>query len=388
MVFPKFKPLHRVLLSVLLFCLFYYSPLQAEPGITENAIILGQSCALSGPAEDLGKSMKAGIIAALEQSNTEKTIQNKKVILISKDDYYEPGQAIKNTKALIEQKNVFLLIGEVGTPTSKAAAPIAQKAGVPFLAPYTGARFLRHPVKKTIINIRAGYDEETRKIAEYLVETKKFSKIACFYQNDSYGKAGLDGIKNALADYGIKLIAQDTYERNTVAVMGGVLRIRKASPEAVLIVGSYQPCAEFIKLARVNGMTDTVFCSLSFAGSESLKNALRKIEKNIIISQVFPSFHNSDLPIANEYLQAMKNFQPDHKPGYISFEGYIAGRFFIHVAQSLNKKLTRRNFIEYIENKKKFNIGGIQMNFSQDDHQGLDAIYLTRILNGKIVGLD
>ncbi|MCP3874099.1 MAG: ABC transporter substrate-binding protein [Desulfobacteraceae bacterium] len=378
----------KIFIFLILFSLSYFISVYAkEPGISDNLILLGQSCALSGPSEDLGKGMRTGLISAFEQSNINGGVNGRQVRLLSKDDYYEPGQAIKNTNDLIFTHDVFALIGEVGTPTSRVVVPIVEEANVPFIAPFTGARFLRTPFKKQVINIRAGYDEETQKLVTYLIEKKRFNKIACFYQNDSFGVAGLNGVKSALKKYGMELVALETYQRNTVAVMGGFLRIRKADPEAIIIVGSYQPCAEFIKLGKSKGMKDVTYCSLSFVGSNALKRTLRNSTENVIISQVFPSPFNKNLDVVNNYFDAMEKFHPEQELSYITFEGYIAGRFFIEVIKGIDKNLTRKKFIQHIEQTKTFNIGGIKLEFGSKDHQGLDDTYLTEIKNNKIVSL-
>ncbi len=384
----NFYNLYQKIYFLLLIIIWSISPdttLASDSEITDNAIILGQSCALSGPSEDLGKEMRAGIISAFDQENIKGGIHGRQIKLISKDDYYEPGQAIKNTLDLIANEKVFALIGEVGTPTSRVVLPIIKKEKVPFIAPFTGARFLRSPISKEVINIRAGYDEETKKIITHLVKSKQFKRIACFYQDDSFGLAGLQGVKKALSSYQMELVAQETYQRNTVAVMGGFLRIQQSDPDAIILVGPYQPCAEFIKLGKTRGMEKVTYCALSFVGSNALKVALRNFTDNIIISQVMPSPFNQDLDIAKKYSDAMQHFYPELNLSYISFEGYIAGRFFIKIAKEIGKDLTREKFIDYIENKKTFNIDGLILTFGANDHQGLDDTYLTYIKTGKIV---
>jgi hypothetical protein len=103
-------------------CMFmeaFFTNAFAEDGVTVDKILLGQSCAMSGPAKDLGTKMQAGLLAYLGKANNEGGINGRKISLISKDDGYEPDCAIANTRDLIEKDKVFLLIGEVGTPTSK-----------------------------------------------------------------------------------------------------------------------------------------------------------------------------------------------------------------------------------------------------------------------------
>src|SRR6476619_3664165 len=108
--------------------------LRAEPGVFDDRIVFGQSAALKGPAAALGLGMREGILAAFHEANASGGVHGRKLDLISYNDGYEPEMAIANTKRLIDEDKVFALIGEVGTPTSKAVQPIATEQGVPFIA--------------------------------------------------------------------------------------------------------------------------------------------------------------------------------------------------------------------------------------------------------------
>src|SRR6185295_9598145 len=114
-------------------------PALAEDGVTDKEIHIGMANALSGPASGLGLDLKAGAAAFLAKLNAAGGVNGRKIVLVSKDDGYEPEKAAAATKALIEQDKVFALFGYVGTPTSAAAVPLAARAGVPYLFPFTGA---------------------------------------------------------------------------------------------------------------------------------------------------------------------------------------------------------------------------------------------------------
>ena len=109
----------------------------------DQRVLFGQSAALSGPAQELGLEMSLGINAAFHEANSNGGVGGRRLELITLDDTYEPELAIANTLQLIEDEQVFALIGEVGTPTSRSATPVAAEADVPFVAPFTGAAFLR-----------------------------------------------------------------------------------------------------------------------------------------------------------------------------------------------------------------------------------------------------
>ena len=111
----------------------------AEDGVKRDSIIFGQVAAFEGPASALGKGMNIGLRAAFEEANRSGGVHNRRLEIVSRDDGYEPAKSIANSRALIETEKVFALIGPVGTPTSKATQPIATRAGVPFIGPFTGA---------------------------------------------------------------------------------------------------------------------------------------------------------------------------------------------------------------------------------------------------------
>ncbi len=259
----------------------------ADPGVAADKIVFGQAAALEGPAAALGTGMRDGILAAFAETNKAGGVHGRKLELISADDGYEPNKSIEATKKLIEADKVFALIGSVGTPTSSATQPIATEAGIPFIAPFTGAEFLRAPFKANVVNVRASYFQETEAMVERLTKDRNISKIAILYQDDGFGRAGLAGVQKALEKRNMKLVAEGTFERNTVAVKGALLNIRKGEPEAVIMVGPYKPCAEFIKLAR-SVKLDAVFVNISFVGSNALAKELGNAGGGVVITQVVP----------------------------------------------------------------------------------------------------
>jgi len=348
-----------------------------NPGLPP--IVVGQSCALSGPAQNLGIEMRAGLLAAFSAVNDKGGVNGREIFLLSRDDGYEPDKAIRNSKKLIYDDQVFALIGAVGTPTSEVVAPIVSESKIPFFGPFTGAEFLRHPFNRYVINVRASYSQEMEKLASYLIDSKHFKRISCFYQNDSYGFSGLHGIQNALARRGMKLVSTGSYERNTVAVMGALRDIYQAEPEAVVLVGAYTACAEFIKLSRNKIGGDALFCNISFVGTESLRDALGGYGANVVVSQVVPYPHDMDIPLIRDFHAAMLKYQHDALISFTSLEGYIVGRLFAEIARAVKGELTRESFIFAMEQQKTFNLGGVVLQFGPEDHQGLDEIYLTQI---------
>ena len=368
------------LTSIVLFALVSAVPFaaQAEPGVFDDRIVFGQSAAFKGPAAALGLGMRQGILAAFEEANAAGGVNGRKLELVSYNDGYEPNKAIENTKRLIQEDKVFALIGEVGTPTSKAAQPIATDAGVPFIGPFTGAEFLRNPYKRTVVNVRASYYQETEAMVERLVADLGVTRIAILYQDDSYGRAGLAGVELALDKRGMELVAQGTYKRNTTAVKRAVLSIRKGKPEAVIMIGAYKPCAEFIKVARKVGL-DAKFLNVSFVGSKALAKELAEVGEGVVVTQVVPFPEDADNPFVARYHKALGEQSPDAEAGFVSLEGFLVGRLTVSVLEQLGDAVTRDGFLGKIAEIGSFDLDGIPLTYGPEDNQGMDQVFLTVI---------
>jgi ABC-type branched-subunit amino acid transport system substrate-binding protein len=351
---------------------------KAENGVSSNAIVFGQAAVLQGPASALGLGMKAGLLAAFNEVNRNGGVHGRQIKLISVDDGYEPSKAIAATRKLIEDDKVFALIGPVGTPTAVAAQPIAAAARVPFIGAFTGAMFLRNPKLDTVINVRASYDAETEAWVRHLTEDLKIKKIAILYQDDAFGRAGLSGFEKAMKKRGLPLVAEGTYERNTTAIKTALLALRKAAPEAVVMVGAYRPSAAFIKLARKIEF-NPVFVNISFVGASALAQELGTDGAGVIVSQVVPFPWDASIKVVADYQAAIKAADPKAAPEFVSLEGYLVGRLAIAALERAGPEPTRAGLLKAIKDGGAFDIGGLKMSFGPDDNEGLDKVFMTVI---------
>lgn len=350
----------------------------AEPGVFEDRIVFGQSAAFDGPAAALGLGMREGILAAFNEANTAGGVNGHRLELVSYDDGYEPEKAIANTKRLISEDGVFALVGEVGTPTSNAVQPIATDAGVPFIGPFTGAGFLRNASLGNVINVRGSYDQETEAWIQHLTSDLGVKRIAILYQDDTFGRAGLSGVSKAMEKRNMKLVAEGTYERNTTAVKTALLAIRKADPEAVVMVGTYKPCAEFIKLAHRLKL-NPLFVNISFVGANALANELGDDGKGVVVTQVVPFPWDASLPLVARYQKALKAATPDAQIGFVSLEGYMVARLVVEALGKIKGPITRASLLSTIKEVGTFDLGGITLSYGPNDNQGMDQVFLTVI---------
>ena len=350
-------------------------------GITDDGVLFGQSAAFTGPARELGINMRLGIEAAFEEANRNGGVHGRKLLLTHLDDTYEPELAATNTRELIQNHGVFALIGEVGTPTSRSATPVAADESTPFIAPFTGAEFLRDDHWSNIINLRASYNQETEEMVERFTEDLGIERIAVLYQDDSFGRAGYDGALAALKRRDMRPVAVGLYPRNTTAVKTALLDISEGEPEGIIMVGAYEPIAEFILWARETRLVKAEFITISFVGSNALARQLGPDGEGVFVTQVVPFPEDASLPVVGAYQNALSEFDPQAEPGFVSLEGYLAGRLAIAGLQSCGRDLTRDCFMESILEGGDFDIDGFPLKYAgrPSDNQGSDTVFLTVI---------
>ena len=347
------------------------------PGVTDDNILFGQSAATTGPSAELGIQMRLGIRAAFAEANQSGGVHGRTLGLVTQDDGYESQLAYENTVRLIERVRVFGLIGAVGTPTSRAASPVAQAAGAPFIGPFTGANFLRNSELDNVVNYRASYYQETEEMVERLTQDLGVTRVAVLYQNDSYGLDGLEGVRRALARRELEPVASWNYLRNTSAVKRAAFHIAEAEPEAVIMISSYTPAAEAIELLRNDLEPDPIFLVVSFVGSEALADELGPEGAGVYVTQVVPLPDDQNSEAVRNYRAALSAFDANAEPGFTSLEGYLVGRLAIAGLEACGADVTRSCFLSALRDAEAISIDDIRLEYGPGDNQGSDEVSLT-----------
>ena len=354
----------------------------AFPALAQNnRIVLGQSAAFSGPAAQLGIQMNVGARIFFAALNAQGGINGSSVELRTLDDGYEPDRCKANTEKFLKD-DVFALFGYVGTPTCLAALPLVVDSKIPFFGPFTGAEALREPFHKPVFHVRASYYDETALIVRQLT-TLGLKKIAVFYQNDAYGKAGLEGVTRALKAQDLTPVAFGTVERNTVDVAQAVKDIAAKMPDAVVQISAYKSCAAFIRAARRAGYGGTFF-NVSFVGTQALADELGKEGRGVMVSQVMPFPFSTTTAISREYLDAVRK-AGDAQPNYSGMEGYLAAKVFAEGLKRAGRNPSREALITGLESIQNTSFGGFNVNFGPKNHVASKFVDLSMLTqDGKV----
>ena len=350
-------------------------------GGSDARIVLGQSAPFSGPAAQLGVQFHLGAQMAFEAINERGGVNGRRIELRRLDDGYEPERCAANTRQLLRD-DVFALFGYIGTPTSLAALPLATDAKVPFFAPFTGAQALRDPFNRYAVHVRASYNDETAAIVKQLTGIG-IRRIAVFYQNDSYGQAGLSGVQLALKASDLEPVATGTVERNSTDVDAALKAIMPARPEAIVQISAYKSCATFIRRARQMGFVGN-FYNVSFVGTQALMDELGAMAKGVVVSQVMPFPYSPVSPIASDFLAALKG-RAGMQPNYSAMEGFVAARVFVEALRRAGNAPTRENFINAVQGMRDVQLGGFSVDYGPRKNTGSRFVELTLLTeNGRV----
>ena len=349
---------------------------------SENeTILLGASLPLSGINSHLGKDVVVGANTYFSHTNAKGGVHGKKIEFIQYDDKYEPENTLSHTQTLIEKDKVFALFGFVGTPTVKRVLPLISHTNIPFIAPYTGASFLRDNSSDNIFNFRSSYIEEIDALVDYLTQEKGLSKFAIFYQNDDYGEEGYIALSQALDKHHLKLSAEGTYKRNTLSISHAIHEIESAKPEAIILVGAYKPTARFIEKVKECCPQNIIFCPISFVNADALVDELKGDARNILFSQTVPSYDDFTSSEAIEYTNLLKFYYPNEKPSLVSYESYLAAKTVVKAMREINGLLTQAKFTQALKNTNRYTLDNIPLGYHHS--QLLNRVYLSTYGNKK-----
>ena len=345
--------------------LLFSLAVQAQPG---NAIKLGQSLPLSGPLTELGSEYRDGALAYFKLVNSKGGVSGRKIELVTLDDGYVVDRTVFNAKKLLDEDNVFAFFGMFGSANYAALVPMINERNVPSVAPYTGSDGLRTQLSPTTFWLRASYGDETEKIVDQLT-TLGINRIAVFYQDDAFGKAGLAGVDAALAKRKLKTLATGVYDKTKNDVGEAVKAIGAADPQAVVMISTYKPTAAFVKQMRQSGKLPQFF-ALSVVGLKALHAELGAEAAGIAISQVVPFPDNATAPVVREMKQLPPEMLPAAGVTYTTLEGYIAAKVMVEALRRAGATPSREKLVTALESMRDYDVGGYPVNYAGGNRLG------------------
>ena len=366
-----------------------------DPGATDTEIKIGNTMPYSGPASAYGTIGKAEA-AYFKKINDEGGINGRKINFISLDDGYSPPKTVEMVRRLVEQDEVLLVFGPLGTPSNTAIQKYMNAKKVPQLFVATGATKWNDPKGNPwTMGWQPNYQTETTVYAKHILKTRPNAKIGVLYQNDDYGKDYLKGLKDGLADKVKMIVAEVSFEVTDPTIDSQIVQLQGSGADVFINITTPKFAAMAIRKAHdigwkpvqyLNNVSASVGSVLTPAG---LEKSVGIISSNYGKDPTDPQWAND--PGMNEWRAFMAKYFPDgNLTDSSNVYGYSVARTLVQVLKQCGDNLTRENVMKQAANLKDFDTGlalpGIRINTSPTDFAPIQAIQLVKF-DGKTWGL-
>lgn len=338
-------------------------------------ILVGQTAGFTGPVADGVKEITEGAKLWINTVNARGGVNGQKIELVSLDDRFDPKLAAENARKL-EERGVVALFLTRGTPHTEAILPLLEPSGLPLVAPSTGAIVLHQPVNRNVFNVRSTYQREAEKAMDHLVALG-MNRIAVVAADDSFGADVQQGIARSFERAKLKPVANLAADRAKPDIGKIVPAIVAAQAQAVLWVGSAAAVTDGVKALRLAGSAAQVV-TLSNNASGGFVRTAGAASHGVIVTQVFPNERSGGSTFVREAMELAKaNGIPAVSPAML--EGYAGAKVLVEGLRRAGRNPTRASLRAGLESIQKFDLGGIDVSYSANDHTGLEFSELSMV---------
>lgn len=357
------------------------APLAAEKvrGVTDTEVYIGQWGPRTGPAALWG-AVARGSGVLFEMINAEGGINGRKIKYFIRDDAYQPAQTKAIAKEFIEKIGIFGVVGGVGTSSGMAVRDYLMENHVPWVAPSSGSTHWIDPLQRYLFAVYPLYTNEAYILTQYAAEKMEKKKIAFFYQNDDYGKQGLDGARKYAREKGIQLVAEVPVEVTDTDLKSHALKLKESGADAVILWIVPKHAAIILGASKAMGFQPQWIASSTLSDAKLMFDVTKGLWKDVI----YANFLNLESPLIQKYIAATDKFAPHEKyRGVFYLAGFLWAEPLIEGLRRAGKDLTPDTFVKAMESIKNWNdFLGHDLTFSPTDHQGMRSVYLAKCGEG------
>lgn len=339
-------------------------------------LVMGQSAPLSGPFASLGQDYRSGALLAFDEANQGGGISGRRIRLVTLDDGYQVDQAVRNAHELIDSHGALCFFNHMFTNTVLATVPIALKAGVPYVGPYTGHADLYRNDKPLLFVTRASFAAELEKILSY-VASIGYKRVAVVYYANPVGQELVHDVIAGLASRGVQLIASASMALGGTA-QPAASAIAQREPDAVILGVSGNDAVSFIR-AQLGMQVRPVYFARSLVGSKLLHQQLGPLAAGVVVSQLVPSPFKAATPAARDYRRLLAQRDAMAQPSFVEFEGFINARLMIAALKKSAPSFTRESLARALSNLGRVDLGGYIVEFDDRHHVGSQFVELTML---------
>ena len=346
------------------------------PGFDDKEIRIGMFGPQTGPAAPWG-SVARGSALLMTIVNEEGGIHGRKIKSFVRDDMYNPAQTKTVVKELVERQGVFAFVGGVGAACGLAVKDYLSQNKIIWVGPATAIKEYVEPNDPYLFANYPLFDDESSILTKYVVEKLKLKKIGFLYQNDAYGKNGLEGCKRRLAKYKMDLVLEIPLEPTEKDLSSQILKLKNSGAEAVMMYVSPTLAVITMKTAASLGFKPQ-WVSSNTLSDYGLMHKLTGGLWEGVITGAFGDAPDSKNPLMVKYREAAKKHTPEERWGTFYFAGILFAEPLIEALKKVGRNLSTEATLKALNSIKDFQGIGPKVTWTEKEHQGTDSIMIQK----------
>jgi len=357
----------------------------ATPGVTSKSVLVGTSLPQSGPAGAYGVIANA-TRAYFDYVNAHGGVYGRKLRLDVLDDGYDPARTKANVQNLVLSKGVFALVDVLGTANNLAVRPFIDQHRIPLVYPATGSSLMAHPLDKYTFALQVTYTIEGKVLTDYAVTKLHARKIGVFYQNDDFGKEGLNAVTARAKHDGAAVVDAEPYELTQTDFSSQALKLKNAGADAILMFAVPGPFITFMTDIPKVGLKAKLLSS-DVALSYGVVKALGPLAEGMYFDN-YATLPTANNPQAALYRQVVTKYGTPTATPVDTFTavGVGAAEVFVEGLRRAGRNPTRPGLITALETLRgwKGSLFG-PITYTPRGHAGVKGAYMIQVRSGNFV---
>ena len=318
------------------------------PGVTDTEVVIGLTTPLSGPAAVWGTTALAAEAWA-KYINEQGGVQGRKIKTVVRDDSYNPGKAVANVNEF--KDSVFAVVGLLGTAVLNANKDNIAEAKLPTIWPYGNPQvFAKQPREKirTVFMVYPDYADEGEFLIQQAAKLEGAKKVTVFFQNDDYGKGGLEGVRRGLKKLsGVSVVGEVSYEVTDRELSTHALKVKESGADTLVLYATAVHGATLVKELVKVGYRPKMFASFPLGDRHTMFRLVGEAWEGVYYNVTGAVPGESE---ADRVLDILLKQDPKLK-GRESFAlaGVVGMMATAEGLKRAGKNLTRDSFIEAME---------------------------------------
>jgi branched-chain amino acid transport system substrate-binding protein len=359
---------------------------RAEPGVTDTEIRIGMWTPLTGPTSLLGQSTRDAVQLWANEVNEKGGLNGRKIKLIVYDDAGSPQEAQAAIRRLIDQDDVFMLLGGSTSGSTLPVRQIIAKDKVPFIASISSNNNLLNPFSRYIFRIFANETSMASGIVDWMMTKESIKRPAIIYTSNDYGIGGYQEFKELLeTKYKQPPVAAERYNPGDQDFTAQLLRIKAANPDGLLVYAFAQEAGIIVRQAKELGLTAKMFGG-GGTSTPLFQRGAGNAAIGFISVLVVPEIpEHSTKPEVVAYRDKLKaalypNGFPPGRPSEYDMLGYATAKAAEAAILKAGKDLTREAVVDALETMQNFDVGTtFPVSYSKTEHNGTPHVELLRV---------